>query len=60
MADRWKYFSESGGRLSPHHSRGVGHNNPANEKALVQTMGSREDLSRELVDKILIHNPRQF
>lgn len=37
-----------------------GHNDPAEEKALVQTMRSREDLSAELVDKILIHNPKQF
>ena len=37
-----------------------GHNDPAEEKALVQTMRSREDLSGEFVDKILIHNPKQF
>ena len=37
-----------------------GHNDPAEEKALVQAMRSREDLSAELVDKILIHNPKQF
>ncbi len=37
-----------------------GHNDPAEEKALVQTMRSREDLSAGLVDKILIHNPKQF
>jgi uncharacterized protein len=37
-----------------------GHNDPAEERALVQTMKSREDLSAELVDKILIHNPKQF
>jgi predicted TIM-barrel fold metal-dependent hydrolase len=37
-----------------------GHNDPAEEKALVQTMRSREDLSAQLVDKILIHNPKQF
>ncbi len=37
-----------------------GHNDPAEEKALVQTMRSREDLSAGLVDKILIHNPKEF
>ena len=37
-----------------------GHNDPAEEKLLVQTMRSREDLSPELVDKILIHNPKEF
>ena len=37
-----------------------GHNDPAEEKALVQTMRSREDLSPELVEKILIHNPKEF
>ncbi|HKY07560.1 MAG TPA: amidohydrolase family protein [Candidatus Binatia bacterium] len=37
-----------------------GHNDPAEEKALVQTMRSREDLSAELVDKILSENPKRF
>jgi hypothetical protein len=37
-----------------------GHNDPAEEKALVQTLRRREDLSGELVDKILSDNPRQF
>ena len=37
-----------------------GHNDPAEEKALVQTMRSREDLSAGLADKILIHNPKEF
>jgi hypothetical protein len=37
-----------------------GHNDPAEEKALVQTMRARADLSPEMVDKILIHNPKQF
>src|SRR5581483_7388631 len=37
-----------------------GHNDPAEEKALVQTMRSREDLSAKLVEKILVHNPREF
>ena len=37
-----------------------GHNDPAEEKALVQTMRSREDLSADLVDKILVHNPKCF
>jgi aminocarboxymuconate-semialdehyde decarboxylase len=37
-----------------------GHNDPAEEKALVQTMSARADLSPEMVDKILIHNPKQF
>ena len=32
----------------------------AEEKALVQAMRSREDLAAELVDKILIHNPKRF
>ena len=37
-----------------------GHNDPAEEKLLVQTMRSREDLSAGVVDKILLHNPKQF
>ena len=37
-----------------------GHNDPARRKHWVQTMKSREDLSAELVEKILIHNPKQF
>lgn len=37
-----------------------GHNDPAEERQLVQTMRSRKDFSPELVDKILIHNPKQF
>jgi aminocarboxymuconate-semialdehyde decarboxylase len=37
-----------------------GHNDPAEEKALIETMRSREDLSAELVDKILMHNPKEF
>ena len=37
-----------------------GHNDPAEEKALVQTMRSREDLSPESVERILIHNPKEF
>jgi len=30
------------------------------KKALIETMRSREDLSAELVDKILIQNPKEF
>lgn len=37
-----------------------GHNDPAEEKALVQTMRSREDLAPALVDKIMSDNPRRF
>jgi predicted TIM-barrel fold metal-dependent hydrolase len=37
-----------------------GHNDPAEEKALVQTLRGRGDLSGELAEKILIDNPRQF
>jgi len=37
-----------------------GHNDPAEEKALVDAMKSREDLSPDLVDKILVHNPKRF
>jgi predicted TIM-barrel fold metal-dependent hydrolase len=37
-----------------------GHNDPAEEKALVQTMRSRLDLPRPLVEKILTANPARF
>ena len=37
-----------------------GHNDPAEEKALVQTMRSREDLSAGMVEKILCDNPKRF
>jgi aminocarboxymuconate-semialdehyde decarboxylase len=37
-----------------------GHNDPAEEKALVQTMRSREDLSPGLVEKIFSDNPKRF
>ncbi len=37
-----------------------GHNDPAEEKALVEAMRSREDLSAGLIEKILVHNPKQF
>jgi hypothetical protein len=37
-----------------------GYNDPAEEKAQGPDMKSREDLSAELVEKILIHNPKQF
>jgi predicted TIM-barrel fold metal-dependent hydrolase len=37
-----------------------GHNDPAEEKALVQTIRSREDLSPALADKILSDNPMRF
>jgi predicted TIM-barrel fold metal-dependent hydrolase len=37
-----------------------GHNDPAEEKALVRTMKSREDLSPRLVEKILSENPARF
>ena len=37
-----------------------GHNDPAEEKALVDTMRSREDLSPSLVEKIFTENPARF
>lgn len=37
-----------------------GHNDPAEEKALVDAMRSRKDLSPDLLEKILIHHPKQF
>jgi predicted TIM-barrel fold metal-dependent hydrolase len=37
-----------------------GHNDPAEEKALLRTMRARGDLSPGLVEKILIDNPKQF
>ena len=37
-----------------------GHNDPAEEKALVQTMRTREDLSPSLVEKIFSDNPKRF
>jgi predicted TIM-barrel fold metal-dependent hydrolase len=37
-----------------------GHNDPAEEKALVQTMRSREDLAPTVVEKILCDNPKRF
>lgn len=37
-----------------------GHNDPAEEKALVQTMRSREDLPAGLADKIMCENPKLF
>ena len=37
-----------------------GHNDPAEEKALVQTITSREDLPPGLADKILSDNPMRF
>lgn len=37
-----------------------GYNDRPRRKHWVQTMKSREDLSAELVEKILIHNPKQF
>jgi len=37
-----------------------GHNDPAEEKALVQTMGSREDLPTGMVEKIMCENPKRF
>ena len=37
-----------------------GHNDPAEEKALVQTIRTREDLSSDLADKILSDNPKRF
>lgn len=37
-----------------------GHNDPSKEPQLVATMRAREDVSRNLVEKILCDNPRQF
>ena len=37
-----------------------GHNDPAEEKALVQTMQTREDLSPGLAEKIMGENPKRF
>jgi predicted TIM-barrel fold metal-dependent hydrolase len=37
-----------------------GHNDPAEEKALVQTMRSRDDLSPRVVEKIFTDNPKRF
>jgi predicted TIM-barrel fold metal-dependent hydrolase len=37
-----------------------GHNDPAEEKALVETMKAREDLSAALLEKILVQNPKHF
>lgn len=37
-----------------------GHNDPAEEKALVQSMRSREDISPEMVEKIMCKNPQRF
>lgn len=37
-----------------------GHNDPAEEKALVQTMRSRTDLAPGLVEKMLSDNPKRF
>lgn len=37
-----------------------GHNDPAEEKTLVQTMKARKDLSSELIEKILLANPKEF
>ena len=37
-----------------------GHNDPAEEKALVQTMRSREDISPKMVEKIMCENPKRF
>ena len=37
-----------------------GHNDPAEEKALVQTMRAREDLPAAVIDKIMIDNPQRF
>jgi len=41
-------------------ARNLGHNDPAEEKALVETIKAREDLSAALVDKILVRNPKEF
>ncbi len=37
-----------------------GHNDPAEEKALIDTMTSRTDLPRSLVEKIFTENPARF
>jgi len=37
-----------------------GHNDPAEEKALVQTIRSRADLAPQLVEKIFTDNPKRF
>lgn len=37
-----------------------GHNDPAEEKALVETMTTRADLPRSLVEKIFTENPARF
>ena len=37
-----------------------GHNDPAEEKALVDAIRSRADLSTELIEKIFVHNPKAF
>ena len=37
-----------------------GHNDPAEEKALVQTMQTREDLSEGLAEQIMSDNPKRF
>jgi aminocarboxymuconate-semialdehyde decarboxylase len=37
-----------------------GHNDPAEEKALIAALRSRADVSTELVDKILMQNPKEF
>ena len=37
-----------------------GHNDPAEEKALVQSIRSREDLPPGLADKIMCENPKSF
>lgn len=37
-----------------------GHNDPAEEKALVDVMRSRSDVSAKLVEKIMVDNPKAF
>jgi predicted TIM-barrel fold metal-dependent hydrolase len=37
-----------------------GHNDPAEEKKLVQTMRGREDIATALVEKIMCDNPQRF
>ena len=37
-----------------------GHNDPSKEPQLVMTMRARQDVSSQLVEKILCENPRQF
>jgi predicted TIM-barrel fold metal-dependent hydrolase len=37
-----------------------GHNDPAEEKALVDTMRSRADLSSSFLEKIFTGNPTRF